>query len=356
MRNPPSARLQTLTKSAVAFGVAAALALEPAVAAAQASAPVAPLTVAGPATGVPASLFKPKKKKGGGKKRGGGKKKKKPAPEKTGPDLTPNDAEGKREAIREAAQGDVDAGDYAAAAQTMEDNAAQLGDPISFLEAADLRIRAAEKERDVSQAEAAIASAEIAGDIAGFYQEVDAGTQSSDWLVIDPAAAGDLSARADSTIERAEALIEEIEAEKAKDEPVAAADGKTPKVKKQREKKPGLALIAAGSGLSVLGAAGVSMAIAGLVISSQKQKEVEGTMLPEEQAKVDQLDKEGNRANVIAFVGAGIAVVGFGVGIPLVIVGAKRRKDAKNAPASAHLRLVPKLSRRAAGLAVSGKF
>lgn len=340
------------------MAVAAAVAFEPAIAAAQTrSTPVTPMTVAGPATAAPASLFKPKKKKK--KKRGGGKKKKKRAkkPEKKGPDLTPNDAESKREAIRGAAQGDVDSGDYAAAAQTMEDNAAQLGDPISFLEAADLRIRAAEKDRDISQAESAITSAQIAGDIAGFYEDVGAGMQQSGWLVIDPASAGDLSARADSTIERAEALIAEIEAEQAEDAPVAAVGDKAPKAnKKPREKKPGLALIAAGSALSVVGAGGVSMAIAGLVISSRKQKEVEDTMLPAEQDRVDELDKEGNRANIIAFVGAGIAVVGFGVGIPLVIVGAKRRKDAKNAPASAHLKLAPKFSRGSAGLALSGRF
>jgi hypothetical protein len=340
-------------RSFVALGVATALSLEPAVAAA-ATASATPLALAGPSAAMPASLYKPKKKKKGGSK----KKKKAKKPEvKKGPDLTPNDAEAKRDAIRDAAQADVDAGDYASAAQSMEENAALLGDPISFLEGADLRIRAAEKDRDIAQAEAAIESAEVAGDIAGFYEAVDAGTQSSDWLVIDPVSAGDVSQRAEETKARARALIEEIEAEKP-DEPVASAGGGSAgKVKKKRDPAgPGTALIAAGSAFTVVGVGGLSLAIAGLVISSQKQKEVEDAVLPAEQDKVERLDKEGSRANVLAFVGAGVAVVGLGVGIPLVIIGAKRRKEAKSAPASASLRLAPKVSRRTAGLVLTGHF
>jgi hypothetical protein len=120
--------------------------------------------------------------------------------------------------------------------------------------------------------------------------------------------------------------------------------------------KPGTGLIAAGSGMLVVGAAGVSMAIAGLVISSRKQKEVEDLVLPMDQAEVDKLDDEGNRANTIAIAGAVVAAVGVGVGIPLVVIGVKRRKQANAAPASASLRLVPRLSRGSAGLAITGRF
>jgi hypothetical protein len=333
----------------VAWGLAAALALEPATAAASAAIATTGALVA---PDVPHALFKKKKKK---------KKKKKAAsgPAKIGPEVSVESANTKREAIRAAAKPDADAGNFADAAKTLEDNGAILGDPVVFLEAADLRLKAAEKDRDIDQAEMAIASSRVAGDIAGYYEAVAAGSVESAWLVIDPSTAGELSSRADDTVARAESLIEEIEAEKENDG-AAVASGPTDKPKRERKKRgkagPGTGLIAAGSGMLVVGAAGVSMAIAGLVISRRKQDEVEKLTLPMDQAEVDELDKEGNRANSLAIAGAVVAAVGVGVGIPLVVIGVKRRKEAKNAPASASLRLVPRLSRSSAGLAISGRF
>lgn len=332
----------------LAWGLAAAIALEPATAAASAAVATTGAMVA-PA--VPHALFKKKKKKK--------KKKRAKGPAKIGPEVSVDSANTKREAIRAAAKSDVDAGNFADAAKTLEENGAILGDPVVYLEAADLRIQAAEKDRDIDQAEMAIESSRIAADIAGYYEAVAAGSAESAWLVIDPSTAGELSSRADDTIAKAESLIEEIEAEQ---ENAAVASGPSDKPKRERKRRkkgdmaPGTGLIAAGSGMLVVGAAGVSMAIAGLVISSRKQGEVEKLVLPMDQAQVDELDKEGNRANSIAIAGAVVAAVGVGVGIPLVVIGVKKRKQAKAAPASASLRLVPRMSRSSAGLALTGRF
>ena len=332
----------------VAWGLAAAIALEPATAAASAAIAT---TGAMAAPAVPHAFYKKKKKK---------KKKKKAAsgPAKIGPEVSVESANTKREAIRAAAKSDADAGNFADAAKTLEDNGAILGDPVVFLEAADLRLQAAEKDRDIDQAEMAIESSRIAADISGYYETVAAGSAESAWLVIDPSTAGELSSRADDTIARAEKLIEDIENEEENTE--AVATGPTDKPKRERKKRgkagPGTGLLAAGSGMLVVGAAGLSMTIAGVVISGRKQDEVEKLSLPMDQAEVDKLDKEGNRANNIAIAGAVVAAVGVGVGIPLVVIGVKRRKAAKAAPASATLRLSPRVSRSSAGLSLSGRF
>jgi hypothetical protein len=334
----------------VAWGLAAAMALEPATAAASAAIATTGAMVA---PTVPHALYKKKKKKKAKKKVEG--------PAKIGPEVTIESANTKREAIRAAAKGDADAGNFAAAAKTLEDNGAILGDPVVYLEAADLRLKAAEKDRDIDQAEMAIESSRVAADISGYYEAVAAGSAESAWMVIDPSTASDLSSRAADTIARGEKLIEELEEEK-ENAGASVASGPSDKPKRERKKrkkgdmKPGTGLIAAGSGMLVVGAAGVSMAIAGLVISSRKQKEVEDLVLPMDQAEVDKLDDEGNRANTIAIAGAVVAAVGVGVGIPLVVIGVKRRKQANAAPASASLRLVPRLSRGSAGLAITGRF
>jgi hypothetical protein len=114
----------------VAWGLAAAMALEPATAAASAAIATTGAMVA---PTVPHALYKKKKKKKAKKKVEG--------PAKIGPEVTTESANTKREAIRAAAKGDADAGNFAAAAKTLEDNGAILGDPVVYLEAADLRLR-----------------------------------------------------------------------------------------------------------------------------------------------------------------------------------------------------------------------
>lgn len=285
-------------------------------------------------------------------------KKKKKKSSKPSGGLTPEAGEAKREALRAGVAEDVEAERWKEAADRTESGAAEAGDPLSFKDAAEYRLEQAKAERDVDVAHEAIETANITLDILYFYDAVDEEETHSDYRPIEPAMASSLVSEVQGIIEQAEELIEEIEAEEA----AAAADGAgaAGKTKKQRTKKPGVALIAIGSGFSAIGVAGMSLGLAGLIISSGKQKEVEGLTLPQDQALVDQLDEEGSRANLLGFIGLGVAAGGLAIGVPLIVVGVLKRKKAGNPPESARLnrelRVVPTMSRRSGGMALQGRF
>lgn len=281
-------------------------------------------------------------------------KKKKKTRAKPAGTLTPEAAEPKREAIRSAVEGKVSSEDWEGAADETEENAILLGDPITYQEAAEFRYQQAQADRDIAAANEAIEMATVALDILHFYEDVSAGEAVSEWQPIAPEAAGSFVSDTESIIERSEELIAEIEAEQESSDGGTAAPAA--KKKRKREKKPGIALIAIGSAFSAIGAGGLSMVAAGTVISTQKQKEVESLTLPDDQAEVDRLDEEGSRANLIAYVGAGVAVAGLAVGVPLIVVGVMKRKKAGNPPASAKVRVVPAVSRSFGGVALQGRF
>lgn len=273
--------------------------------------------------------------------------------------LTPEQGEAKRDELRASVADDVEAERWEAAADATESGAEATGDPLSYKDAANYRLEQARADRDIDVAKEAIETANITLDILYFYDAVDEGEAESDYRPIEPAMASSLVSEVQGIIEQAETLIEEIEAEEAESTEGGgtAAGGKT---RKKREKKPGLALIAIGSGVSAIGLAGVSMGLAGLIISSSKQKEVEGLTLPNDQARVDQLDAEGSRANLIGWVGLGVGAAGLAIGVPLIVVGVLKRKKAGNPSASAllrhELRMVPTTSRRFGGVALHGRF
>lgn len=281
------------------------------------------------------------------------KKKKKKKKRSSAGTLTPEKATPKRDAIRAAVESDVAAENWEAAADETESNAELLGDPVTYHEAAEFRYRQAEADRDVAAAEAAIEMAVVTLDILHFYAEVDAGTAVSEWQPIDPSTASSLMGATEDLIDRCEALIEEIEAEQTAG---PARKATSDEGKKKRERKPGTLMIALGSAFTAVGVGGLSMVAAGTVISSQKQTEVEGLMLPEDQLQVDELDKEGSQANLIAIIGGGVAVAGLAVGVPLIIVGVRKRKRSGDVPASARLKVVPRASKRFTGVALHGRF
>ena len=345
--NGTTSRRRLFGRGVVTGALALGLAASPLTAHAQ----TLPVTASVSAGSVPVALFKKKKKK---------KKKKKPAAE---PGLSPDQADAKRQAIRDAAKSDLDAGNYGAAADTLEENAALLGDPVTMQEAADARLEQARKDRSIEAAEASIATATVALDILHFYDAVAAGDVESRWLVIEPSSASGLISESESHIEEAEALIEEIQAEQAASDD-AVADGSSGKSKKDKGKKkkrdrkakPGTGFLIGGSIATAVGAGGLGLGIAGLVQSSSKQKEVEklgGD--PANQPRIDELDEEGARANRLAYIGVGIAAAGLAIGIPLIIVGAKKRKEA-GPSSNASVRVAPMVAGRLQGIAVAGRF
>jgi hypothetical protein len=290
------------------------------------------------------------------------KKKKKPAPEpEPGPRMTPDSAEPKRQAIRDAAKPSLDSGDFAGAADKLESNAEQLGDPVTMLEAGEARLEAAKKDRNIATAEASIETSKRALDMLHFYAAVNNGEATSDWLVIEPGDASGLIERGDGVVSQAETLIDEIEAENASKVAAGSAEeGKKKRKKRERgDAKPGTGMIAAGSIFTAVGVGGVSMVIAGTVISASKQNEVEKFMPGD--PEVDDLDAAGKRANLIAYIGAGVAVAGIAIGLPLLILGVKKRKQAGSAPPSTasvrrSLVVAPTFAPGAAALSLRGRF
>ena len=305
-----------------------------------------PVTASVSAGSVPVAFFKKKKKK----------KKKKPKPE---PGLSPEQADAKRQAIRDAAKSDLEAENYGAAADTLEENAGLLGDPVTMQEAGKARLDQARKERSIEAAEASIVTTTVALDMLHFYDSVAAGDATSRWLVIDPASASGLISEAEAQIDEAEALIEEIEAEEAaKDAPVASAKEKKEKKKKKKrgKAKPGTGFLVGGSIATAVGAGGLGLAMAGLFQSRSAQNEVEDLGGdPANQPRIEELDEEGARANRLAYMGIGIAAAGLAIGIPLIIVGAKKRKEA-GPSSNASVRVAPMVAGRVQGVAFSGRF
>lgn len=269
--------------------------------------------------------------------------------------LSTQSAEAKRQAIRDAVAVDREAGDWAAVADVLEDNAAQLGDPVTMMEAGEARLTAADEQRSIDEAKRSIATTQVALDMLHFYDAVSEVQASSTWLVIDPATAAGMIPAGEEQIEAAENLIASIEAEADKSDLVAVGEDDEPK-KKRGPAKPGTVLIISGAALVTLGVSGAGLGVAGLMISKGKQDEVEKITDPLAQMEeVNQLDKDGKRANTLGWVGLGVAAVGLGVGIPLIVIGAKKRKSA-GPSAAATLKVAPSLTRTQSGLVLSGRF
>jgi uncharacterized membrane protein len=314
----------------------------------QALANATPLASAG--SSMPAAFFKKKKKK---------KKKKASKPKGEAPiaqpSLTPEEAETKREAIRSAVAEKRET-DKVAAAESMESDAAILGDPVTMMEAGQLRLEAAKADKDAEQARASIETTTVALDILHYYDSVASGSAESEWLVIDPSSASGMIADAEKQVDEAESLIEELEKDDGKGTKRDKGEDKKKRNKKDRGKaKPGTGMIVAGSIFTVVGATGAALAIVGLAQSQKAQKDVEklgGD--PMNQPMIDELDEKGGRANRMAYIGLGLAVGGLAVGIPLLAVGVKKRKEA--GPTSNALRIGPMMVGPTKGVVFTGRF
>lgn len=261
--------------------------------------------------------------------------------------LSVDGAETKRNAVRESADGDPD---------DLETGAGQLGDPVLFMEAADARLEAAAEARSTEEAEAAKEPSRTALDILHFLEDSYASDTPTRWQVVAAADVRDHIDRAEAQLRRADDLVAEIEAEEAAQEAAVADGGERrqnkgkKKQRKRRERRPGTGMIATGSAFLALGAGGLGLMSAGLVLGARYQSDAEA-LEPTQTEEYDDLETKGERANLFAYIGAGVAGLGVAVGIPLVIVGAKKRKRAGPGK-SAALRVTPTWN----GLVVSGRF
>ncbi len=301
-------------------------------------------------SGMPAAFFKKKKKK---KKKTSKPKASASTPQ---PSLTPEEAETKRQAIRDSVA-DKRETDKVAAAESMESDAAILGDPVTMMEAGKLRLEAAKADKDAGQARASIETTTVALDILHFYDAVASGSAESEWLAIDPSQASGLISEAEAQVSEAESLIAELEADEPEED-----EGKSDEPKKKRKKrdrgkaKPGTGMIVAGSVFTVVGVAGAAIAITGLAQSKKAQSDVEKLGNdPMNQPMIDELDEKGGKANRMAYIGLGLAIGGLAIGIPLLAVGAKKRKEA-GPSSNASIRVSPMVAGETNGLVITGRF
>lgn len=252
------------------------------------------------------------------------------------PRTTPAKAESNRELARQAAASDRTAGNHAGAASTLEDAGTAFGDPLLFLEAAEVCLAGAEADGDVELAERAKRDALIALDILQFHRESD-----TKWQVVDESVISVNIDRANEAIRNADAIVAQIEAQQAETQEQA-----------DRSTSGGRVMVITGSALVGVGGVGVALVGTGLGLGAARQKDVEALDLnnPADQAEYDDLDEKGKRANVIAYVGAAVAAVGLAAGIALIVVGKKRQREAGSGSAS--LRIVPGLG----GATLVGRF
>src|SRR5690606_22690432 len=223
-------------------------------------------------------------------------------PDGTAAILSTERAAEKRAAIREGVASDRAAKRFRKVGQSLERDAAMIGDPLTLLDAGEAWLEAARVSRDKDEALHAEELTLVALDILHFYRDVAAGKTRSRWSVVTGEEAADGTERSDAQPEAVRALIEEIEnpppAKAAAREGAASKKGsKTRKPRREkkprepRERKPGTGMLAAGSVMTILGAGGGGLALAGLIISTQKQREVETLDAVMDAERVEQLDR-----------------------------------------------------------------
>lgn len=257
-----------------------------------------------------------------------------------------------RTEAQDGARAAADGGDLEGAADQLQTAAAESGDPVLYLDAADMILRAARDNRSIDTAENSREPARIALDVLYFLDDEHA---DPDWKVADPFPTADLITRANEHMEKVDELIAEIEAEEEAARAAAAAEEDGKKKKKKREKKPGTGMLIAGGTLAGVGLAGIGVMAAGIVQGKNAQAEVEDLAPvapgdPDYPAFQD-ADSRGKRANTIAIVGATLAGIGLIGGATLIGLGIKKRKAGKNEE-QASVWMAPSIG----GVVVGGRF
>jgi len=276
--------------------------------------------------------------------------------------VTPADAATKRGEAQKLGR-DLANADAAAAGMHYDAKAAEWGDPVLFLDAADAYLNAAERDKEIAMAEAGIERARIALDILYFHLDPAA---DKNFRMVDTPDIADLIARANLAIDRGEELMESI-ASGAAAAPVATEDEGKKKKKKKRAPGNGKGLFIGGAVTTAVGGAFAVMGIAGLGIGAANQSKAEDPTVYGEE--YDLVEEKGKRGNVLAGVGLAVGGALLVGGIVMLVIGKKRMKNAGAAPQEqtpgkqeasarsrskrrAFVRLSPTLN----GGAISGRF
>ena len=262
------------------------------------------------------------------------------------PKVTPADATKKRVEAEVRGQALVDSGESIAAGIEFDNAAAELGDPVLYLDAGEAYLTGAEKSRNKELAEASIERAKISLDILYFHLD---STADKNFRLVEATEIPALIVRAQELMEASEAMIEEIEAEEA----AAAAKPDEVVAAPKKKKKPGRAAKITGGTFIGAGAVMLGIGAAGIALGVRHQQTAEhATVYGNE---YDEVASKGERANLIAYVGVPSGLVLAGVGITILVLTSKKYKDKKKKKGDKYS-VVPTFNRRGSGVAVVGRF
>ena len=263
--------------------------------------------------------------------------------------VTPEMAQERRTETQEAARALAEIGDPVSAGVRLDEGAAHWGDPVLYLDAAEMYYDAAKEKGDVEYVHAGIERANIATDI--LYFHLDSASDRK-FRMVETSDLPGLIARADDIRERGEQLIDEIElGESEPDE----SDEKPDKKKRRRRKgNADKALFISGAASTAVGGALLVMGVAGLGLGAARQNEAER---PDTLGvDYDAVEAKGRQANVIAGVGFGLGGAALIAGVTLILVSKARGKKKKAADDDKMVRLSPAGGPAGGGLVLNGRF
>lgn len=262
------------------------------------------------------------------------------------PKVTPADAAQKRAEAEVRGQALVNSGESIAAGIEFDNAAAELGDPVLYLDAGEAYLTGAEKSRNKELAEASIERAKISLDILYFHLDSAA---DKNFRLVEATEIPALIVRAQELVEASEAMIEEIEAEEA-----AAAAEPEEVAEAPKKKKPGRAAKITGATFIGAGAVMLGIGAAGIALGVRHQQTAEhATVYGNE---YDEVARKGQRANTTAWVGVPSGLVLAGVGITVLVLTSKKYKDKKKKKKGDKYSVVPTFDRHGSGVAVFGRF
>lgn len=258
-----------------------------------------------------------------------------------GPKVTPEVA-GRKRADAQVRGRELTETDPAGAGVHYDTRASEWGDPVLYLDAADAYLAAAEADREIAMAEAAIERARIALDLLHF--QLDAASD-KDFRMVETSAVPDLISRAKDTVDRGQTLLEEL----ARGD-VDEGEADAPK-REKRERKPIATrpLFVAGAVVTSVGGALVGVGVVGLIVGGVNQRRAEDPTVYG--TEYDDVERKGERGNVIAAVGLGVGGALVLGGAAMMIVAKVAEKKQGKAREN-NVSVAPTLN----GVTISGRF
>ena len=261
-------------------------------------------------------------------------------------DVTPDSANSARFGVEQQGKPLTDNGAFAEAAELYWREGVRLKDPVLILDSAEALRDQAAADRSIEVAQSAIDRVAPALDMLHYLRD---SSTSAAWQPVAAEYVDVVLRRAEALITDAQTLIATIEEEQRKAAEAAAAPAE-PEKQARGPAKPGTGLIAAGSVSLVIGLGGAGLGAAGLLLGVQAQADVEDPLVYEPEHS--EAEQRGQTANLLAGVGFAVAGVGVSVGIALLVVGVKKRKQA----APIETALVPVWLEHGGGVGLVGRF